>query len=192
MARIAQQHARGSKADSVRAGYVQYGTVEYYRRFGATYRNPHEPIVRRILATVVPHWGIDLFRVLDLAAGSGEVTLALQDAGAEQIEGIDPYTEAAYKARTGRTARRLSFEQIAEAGLGGRYSLIVCSFALHLCEVSRLPRFAYQLSLASKALLVLTPHKRPILQPAWGWTLERESVIERVRTRLYQTTQGTR
>src|SRR3712207_7013812 len=43
---------------------------------------------------------------------------------------------------------------------GRDYSAIVCSFALHLVEPSRLPALAIQLSLVGAALLTLTPHKR--------------------------------
>ena len=62
----------------------------------------------------------------------------------------------------------------------------MCSYALHLLEPSRLPQLVYQLSRVAGALLVLTPHKRPVLRPEWGWTLAGESVIQRVRARGYQ------
>ena len=75
---------------------------------------------------------------------------------------------------------------MAAGGLEGRaYSLIVCSFALHLLALSRLPRLAYQLSRLAPALLVLTPHKRPELRPDWGWQLSGELRVARVRARLY-------
>jgi len=43
-----------------------------------------------------------------------------------------------------------------------------------------------QLSLISPVLIVLTPHKRPHIREEWAWTLEREMVVQRVRTRLYR------
>jgi 2-polyprenyl-3-methyl-5-hydroxy-6-metoxy-1,4-benzoquinol methylase len=126
-------------------------------------------------------------RWIDLACGSGEVTLALQALGCESVDGIDPYTGEAYRARTGTLAEPFTFEQIAEGALEGRrYSLIVCSYALHLLPASRLPIVAYQLHRIAPALIVLTPHKRPQLREAWGWRLEDEIVVERVRARLYQ------
>src|SRR5947209_8650835 len=83
-----------------------------------------------------------------------------------------PAAAAAYAARTGRPAARLTFEDVAAGALAGRtYSLVVCSFALHLCEPSRLPGVAAALAQVSPALLVVTPHKRPVLRPAWGWGL---------------------
>jgi SAM-dependent methyltransferase len=178
---------------SIRREYERYGAEQYYRRFGAQYRNPHEAAVRQALQAAIGTWGLDLSRVLDLACGSGEATLALrddlarQDRGAVVVEGVDPYTGTAYAARTGQVAEVLSFEAIADGALDGRrYSLIVCSYALHLLAPSRLPRLAYQLSRISGALLVLTPHKRPDLRPEWGWQLAGEMLVERVRVRWYQ------
>lgn len=172
---------------AVRAAYERYGVQGYYTRFGATYRNPHEPIIRSAIAAAVARWRIPLERVLDLACGSGEATLALLELGASTIDGVDPYTYAAYAERTGRVAERLTFEQIAAGALAGRhYDTIVCSFALHLVEPSRLPGLALQVSLIAGHLLILTPHKRPAIEPEWGWSLAGELIFERVRARYYQ------
>jgi SAM-dependent methyltransferase len=171
---------------SIRAEYERLGPAEFYRRHGAEYRNPHEPAARRALLAALNAWQPSLTHVLDLACGSGEATLALWQAGAARVDGVDPYTAAAYQARTGQPAETLSFEAVAEGALEGRrYSLIVCSYALHLLEASRLPRLAYQLSRLAPALLVLTPHKRPHVRPEWGWRLAGEQVVERVRARRY-------
>jgi hypothetical protein len=89
----------------------------------------------------------------------------------------------------GEPAENITFEQIAEGSLANRrYSLIACSFAMHLCDKSRLPALAIQLSMISPALLILTPHKRPMLRAEWGWDLEGEFVLRRVRARLYRST----
>ena len=174
-------------ADSIRGAYEKHGARDFYRRFGATYRNPHEPSVRRAIRASVEKWRPDLSRVLDLAAGSGEATLALRELGAEHVDGIDPYTAEAYASRTGSPAQSLSFEDVAAGALAGRsYTLVACSFALHLCEPSRLPAVAYQLSLVGRTLLVLTPHKRPHVRAEWGWHLDGEGVVERVRWRFYR------
>ncbi len=175
------------RPQSIRGEYERGGTTEFYRRHGSRYRNPHEPVVARVLGEAVKTWALDLERVLDLACGSGEVTLALERLGAGTVVGVDPFTGAAYRRRTGRSAERISFEDIAAGALAARrFSLIVCSFALHLLEPSRLPTVAYQLSRVSDSLLVLTPHKRPAIKPAWGWTLAGELVLERVRARLHR------
>jgi SAM-dependent methyltransferase len=176
--------------EAIRNAYARYGVREYYTQHGATYRNPHEPIVRKALSLAVERWQPDLSRVLDLACGSGEATLALRDLGAGSIEGADPYTGAAYRERTSQAAQPWSFEAITTGVLAERrYSLIVCSFGLHLAPRSWLPALAYQLSLAAGALLVVTPHKRPQLNPTWGWTLQGEILVERVRARYYTSMQ---
>jgi SAM-dependent methyltransferase len=173
--------------DAIRSGYEQYGVRGFYERFGATYRNPHEYTVRQILRRVVHTWALDLRNVLDLACGSGEATLALQELGAQAIDGIDPYTAQAYFERTGKYAQPYTFEQIARGALlGRRYSLVVCSFALHLAQESWLPPLAQQLSLIAGTLVVITPHKRPSLRPSWGWVRQDELLIDRVRAHLYR------
>jgi SAM-dependent methyltransferase len=172
---------------SIRSRYEDTGVERFYRGEGSDYRNPHEEAIGSLLSQIVPAWKLDLSNVLDLAAGSGEATLALRRLGAKRIAGIDPYTSEAYRRRTGATAERLTFADVAAGALRARqYSLIVCSFALHLCEPSRLPRVAQELSLIAPTLLIITPHKRPVIRPAWGWTLEAESVVQRVRARLYR------
>ncbi|MBI3244421.1 MAG: class I SAM-dependent methyltransferase [Chloroflexi bacterium] len=175
--------------ESIRAQYQRYGVKEFYERFGGDYSNPHERAIQHALQAAVETWPVDLSRVLDLACGSGEATLALKALGADKIDGVDPYTAEAYFARTGQTAEPFTFEQIAAGALaaaGRSYSLIVCSFALHLLQPSRLPALTYQLSLLADSLLILTPHKRPALKPEWGWTLTGELVVERVRVRYFK------
>ncbi len=175
----------------IRKQYETHGVRGYYEQHGAEYRNPHEQSVARALAVGVHTWQPDLTHVLDLACGSGEATLALRAMGASAITGVDPYTGPAYQARTGQAAEPFSFEAIAAGALAGRaYSLIVCSYALHLLQPSRLPQLAYQLSQLAPALLVLTPHKRPYLRGEWGWAQTGELVVERVRVRYYLSSPG--
>ena len=176
-----------SDSPSIRSEYETRGVNAFYSGSGATYRNPHEPQLRRCITFAVDKWRPDLARVLDLAAGSGEATVALRELGAGHVDAIDPYTADAYLARTGHSAERYTFEDVAAGVLSERrYTLVVCSFALHLCEPSRLPAVAQQLSLVGDAMLILTPHKRPAIKPEWGWTLAGEEVVERVRARMYR------
>lgn len=172
---------------AIRQHYQGLGVKTYYAQFGADYRNPHEPIIAEVLREAVSRWGLDLSNVLDLACGSGEVTLALRQLGARQIDGVDPHTGEAYLARTGQQAKAVSFEQIASGAFDGRrYSLVACSFAMHLIDESWLPALLFQLARISDCLLIVTPHKRPEIKAEWGWALEGEFVIEKVRARLYQ------
>lgn len=172
---------------SIRSEYQSRGVRGFYAEAGSDYRNPHEPQLRHCLRAAVETWQPNLSRVLDLAAGSGEATLALRDLGAAAIDGVDPYAAEAYLRRTGNPAERFTFEDVAAGALSGRrYTLVVCSFALHLCEPSRLPVVAQQLGLVGDGLLILTPHKRPVIKPEWGWGMVGELVVERVRARMYQ------
>ncbi|HWE94324.1 MAG TPA: class I SAM-dependent methyltransferase [Tepidisphaeraceae bacterium] len=174
-------------AGSIREEYERHGADAYYQQYGSTYRNPHEDSIIRCLRLAAERWPLDLSRVLDLAAGSGEVTLALRDLGAKAVDAIDPYTAQAYGQRTGQVAEPFTFADVAAGALDGRrYGLIACSFALHLCEPSRLPGLMYRLSLVADSLLVLTPHKRPHIAREWGWELEGEFVVERVRARFHR------
>jgi len=175
-----------SPPPSIRSRYQTLGSAAYYRDDGDDYRNPHESAIADLLTHIAQPWQLDLSNVLDLAAGSGEVTLALRELGAKRITGIDPFTFRAYEKRTGAVAERHTFADVAGGSLRGReYSLIVCSFALHLCETSRLPAVAQALSSVAPVLLLITPHKKPVLRPTWGWRLNREIVVQRVRARLY-------
>ncbi|MBK9317139.1 MAG: class I SAM-dependent methyltransferase [Acidobacteria bacterium] len=178
----------GCEPDDIRSQYEALGVTRYYSEYGASYRNPHEPVVREIIGLALNHWHPDLSNVLDLACGSGEVTLALRDLATcpdnVRVSGIDPYTAEAYRARTGNTADPISFEQIGGGALAGRrYSLIICSFAMHLIDQSWLPVLLLQLGLISDTMWILTPHKRPEFRPEWGWILNDELIFNRVRVR---------
>jgi 2-polyprenyl-3-methyl-5-hydroxy-6-metoxy-1,4-benzoquinol methylase len=171
----------------IRQEYEQHSVRGFYESFGAAYRNPHEAAIAKLVALSVDLWQLNCDRVLDLACGSGEVTLALHSLGYQNISGIDPFTYAAYQQRTGQAAETFRFEDIADGVLSGRnYSLIICSFALHLIPLSWLPLVIYQLRLISGSLIVITPNKTPHLKPEWGWILLDEIAINRVRARLYQ------
>ena len=172
---------------AIRDDYIEFGPQEFYAEQGSHYRNPHEDAIGSTLALCQREWSLDLTQVLDLACGSGEATLALQKLGAEDVEGADPYTGEAYLQRTGQEALPLTFEQIAAGELGeSSYRLIVCSYALHLLAPSRLPTLLWQLANHAPNLLILSPHKRPVIQNDWGWRLRSELYHQRVRARLFE------
>lgn len=167
----------------IRSQYEKYGVTPYYQTHGATYRNPHEGRVRLALQAAQGAWHLDTTRVLDLACGSGEATLALNP---QASVGVDPYTHAAYAARTGQQARRLTFEAVAGGALAGeRFSLVVCSYALHLLQASRLPLLGVRLAELAPVLVIVTPNKRPVM--AWPWVLDAQLTIERTHVRKYVT-----
>jgi SAM-dependent methyltransferase len=176
-----------AEPDPLTPAYEAMGVEGYYRAHGATYRNPHEDGVRGALTMAVATWSVDLSHVLDLACGSGEATLALRHLGAGRIDGIDPFTRAAYQDRVGEPAEAIRFEEIAAGALAGRsWSTVVCSFALHLVETSRLPGVCRALADVADSLLVVTPHKRPDIRGGWGWQPPVECKFQRTRARLYR------
>ena len=171
---------------AIREEYAEFGPEEFYQSHGSEYRNPHEQAIRSTLTHCHKRWSLDLTNVLDLACGSGEVTLAVRDLGTGHVDGIDPYTAAAYRQRTGQDALQLSFAQIAAGEWDQRqYSLIICSYALHLLEPSRLPVLLQRLAQCAPGLLVLSPHKRPVIKSDCGWRLLDEAYHQRVRARLF-------
>ncbi|CAD7935921.1 unnamed protein product [Amoebophrya sp. A120] len=263
-AKCQRSEQNNGNCSNIRGHYVDSGVDEYYANTD-NYRNPHEERVREVLRQVLDDFarrsghvessrqadGANaFFRVLDLCAGSGEVTAVLLDYESEKlvetvtaeatskaramnearhtfdkaeestthrsflrpfyIQACDPYTHHLYERRIfgscgmeklrkqGQASRvqrclPLSFQDIlqgklalvtssfgsgaessvdnsrAAADLNNNFDLIVCSYALHLCPQDQLPMVALLLSDVAKFLLIVTPHKRPVLKPEWGW-----------------------
>jgi len=175
------------KSTGARDWYGQ-GVDRHYQTHALDYRNPHEPIVHDLLLRASRELQVDWSAVLDLAAGSGEVTRGVA-AFASNVTAIDPFTHAGYARATCRPCRELSFEQIARGALDAeRFSVVVCSFAMHLCPESVLPTLCLALARVAPTLLILTPHKRPAVRPEWGWALSHELMDHRVRLRQYRST----
>jgi len=172
----------------VRAGYVAHGVDGYYARFGADYRNPHEVAITEAIALENARDPLPAGRVLDLACGSGEATVAIEaldDGRARRFVGCDPYTGEAWRARVPHPMLTLTFAEIAAGGLAphGSFDLIVCCFALHLAEASRMPGLTWALSRVGRQLLVLSPHKRPPV--GLGYTQVHGFEHRRVRVRRF-------
>ena len=179
--------------------YGPQGPAGYYREHGGVYANPHEPAVGACIAHMVREWslaarpeGIDLTRVLDLAAGGGEATLALRRESIESVvEAIDPFTHELYLERTGLPCSAVSFEQIARAEAElHTYTCIIASCALHLAPDSWLPGLCIALVRAARDLVVLTPMTRPRIREEWGWRLVEATSLEeggkKLRLRWYR------
>ncbi|KAI9094294.1 hypothetical protein DFS34DRAFT_628876 [Phlyctochytrium arcticum] len=74
-------------SSSMRSNYKNYGVESYYESVGSTYRNLHDSSVRALVKTYLETWamhtraeggGGDVW-VLDVAAGSGEVSVAVRE-----------------------------------------------------------------------------------------------------------------
>lgn len=175
-------------ADGGARDWYRDGVAGHYAAHGEAYRNPHAEIIDEAVAIAIKRWQLNVSAVLDLAAGAGELTLAIRKARPDAaLVGSDPFTFAAYEATTGHACERLSFEDVAAGALGERsFSLVGCSFAMHLCPTSILPTLAIALAQQSPQLLIVTPHKRPVIRSDWGWRMHDEFVEQRVRVRLYE------
>ena len=104
----------------------------------------------------------------------------------DTAKAVDPYSFKFYEKETNKKCEPISFDDIIKGELDNKkYSTIICSFALHLLETSKLPIFLYKLTQISNQLLILSPHKRPEIKEEWGWELQNEITIEKVRTRLF-------
>lgn len=175
--------------DSIRSKYKQFGVKDFYTFHGGDYKNPHEPAIRESIDFIYNNWDLDYTNVLDLACGKGEVTKALDLYGVRDIEAADGYLSAEYTKNTGRKCYAMTFDDIIRGSLRGKnYSLVICSYALHLLEESKLPVFLLQLPEITDNLLILSPHKKPYIKESWGWELEKEIEIERVRSRYFTST----
>ena len=95
-----------------------------------------------------------------------------------------------YSSRTGKPCRQLRFEDIAEGALEDKFDVIVCSYAMHLLDHSLLFALLWQLRANSQLLVIVTPHKRPVITREMGWALEEEVRFKdcRQRYRLYSST----
>lgn len=106
--------------------------------------------------------------------------------GIGRITGIDPFTGPAYLARTGLVALPHDFLAVSHGALDDfEFDAVFCSFALHLADPGLLPLVCLRLAQVSPVLVVLTPHKRPEIKPAWGWRLAEAVLDDRVRLRHY-------
>ncbi len=168
---------------AVRNEYAKLGVENYYLKHSKDYLNPHEKIIKKLLLLAEDKKLIGK-KVLDLACGSGEVTLTIKEYGHE-ITGLDPYTFEYYYKKTANKVLNLSFKDIVLGKLNEKFDTIICSFALHLCHVSMLPNLLWKLSEISDTLIVITPHKRPNCDMISSWVLVEEIILERVRMRVY-------
>lgn len=167
--------------------YETVGVETFYKLHNKDYINPHLDRLNSVIDKVYVNWELGN-KVLDLCAGSGEVTLELLKLNNSlNIEGIDPFTYELYMHNTNKECFNLSFKDIAVNGLSGKnYDTIICSYALHLCDDSMLPIVLWQLSQISNQLIIITPHKRPECDNIMGWKKVDSFKLNRVTAKLYR------
>lgn len=207
------------------SNYDAFGVDGYYERMGSVYKNPHIAQVLKVTHVMLTKWirsqikevvaspdELYSIRILDLACGSGEATVGVQEwfkklEGTHEnetltlklpsktqkllldVKACDPYTQEAYLQRTGLTCESWSFEDIENGVLelnGLMFDVVIVSFALHLLDESRLLSLCTQLALCCTHLLIISPHKKPEMKDAYGFTLVDSITIDRVHGRLFQ------
>jgi SAM-dependent methyltransferase len=177
-------------ASPIRPLYETHGADGYYRAHADAYENPHFPEIEALIRNNFHRLDCS-GPVLDFAGGGGEATRVLQQLGVVQISGCDPYTYNLYEKNTGLPCARHSFKDVIKNGLPGSYTLIISSFALHLCPPKELFPLAWNLLRAAPQLVVVTPHKRPELELLPGVVLAWEDFVltergKKVRMKSYE------
>jgi len=168
----------------VREEYKKFGSSDlFYLEKASDYKNPHQKIIESLLGNYISSKS-KKSRILDLCCGDGLVTNYLKSIGFENIYGIDPYFSEIYQQKTKKVCYKKDFKEIVLSNDLKECDIIICSFALHLCEKSLLPQLLFKLSQIGKELVVITPHKNPVKKNSWS--MEREVMEERVRMRIFQ------
>jgi hypothetical protein len=172
--------------ESIRGEYEQHGVDGYYQYHGNEYKNPHEDRLQHAMDWIIENWSVDFSNTLDMSAGSGEMTKMLTNHGYDNVEGSDPYTCTLYTRETGKYCHDVSFDEIMGNGISKKYSTIICSYALHLADTSKLPQIIWQISQSCKNFIILSPTKKPEIKDDWGMSLVNSGNVNSVKIRHYQ------
>lgn len=154
---------------AIRTEYEDLGVEDFYKKKGSEYVNPHLQYIQESIKTIVDLGIVDLSKVLDLGAGTGEVTNILNDLGYYNVVGADLYMCDEYEKNTGYKCMELSFDDIQQGKLqDNKYTTIICSYALHLADKSILHDLLWEMSRISDYLVILSPTKKPeISEDSW-------------------------
>ena len=68
---------------------------------------------------------------------------------------------------------------------GKTFDCIICSYAMHLVKESLLHDFCNKLSEISRKLIIISPHKFPIMKESYGWKLEEATVQDKIHFRYF-------
>jgi ubiquinone/menaquinone biosynthesis C-methylase UbiE len=123
--------------------YDTIGSYCFYQSFlldtNTTYNNPHSKKFNYIICKILKHITINDYPILDLSAGSGQITKELQQLKtlSNEIIGCDPYLFEQYKKATGNKCHQYTFDDIIcgnAINFPQQLSIVFCSYALHLCN----------------------------------------------------------
>jgi hypothetical protein len=191
---------------SIRSSYEAMGVKIYYKNHGNEYKNPHAHLLKHIVSDLlcdqVDHFKREALTMLDLSCGSGEGTVALLESFKAlgivcsdlTLDVSDPYTLHAFHEQrlmnplpsyvTLRDSYAWSFEELSHSdSMLPSYDIVISSFALHLAQTC-LFSLLYNLSLHSRILIVISPHKKPVISSASGWILVKK-IQKRIHAWMY-------
>lgn len=146
---------------ALRTLYEHLGVEQYYKQYAAQYVNPHLAQIQDLL--LKNKQNLDYSSILDFCAGGGEVSAVVQSLGHQKIAASDPYTQQLFFRNMGFEPQKWSFEDIIRGKIQGQYSTVICSFAMHLCPLKQLYPLIVQLFGTTAVVVIISPHKRPIL-----------------------------
>ena len=132
------------------------GVAKFYET--EDYVNPHLFDIERAIDHLKGIVNLENRKVLDLSCGNGEVTKLLPTSN--DVVGSDPYLYHKYQKETGLFCYNYSFKDIAQGRLSEPFDLIICSYAIHLCEDSMLSTVLYNLGMLCKQFIILSPTKK--------------------------------
>jgi hypothetical protein len=164
------------------------GISEYYSTHSELYSNPHSESIKECVKIILDKINLNKDPILDLSAGSGEVTTTLKNYKINNIIGSDPYTHQLYHKNTGQKVYTWSFDDIINCCITDTYSAIICSYAMHLCDKSKLKLLCMELATKSPYLCIITPHKQPIINKDYNWNLVYHDKYKKTHVRIYQST----
>lgn len=144
--------------------YDTIGSTNFYQLFlldkKLKYNNPHSKKFHHIISQIVKHVQLNDHAILDLSAGSGEITKELQTLTlTNDIIGCDPYLFAQYEQNTNLKCYKYTFDDIMNNNandLPKHFSIVFCSYALHLCDnINKLLKY---FSTKSEYFCILSPN----------------------------------
>lgn len=210
----------------MRAQYNEKGVDSYYTENSNSYRNPHYPdmikVVSELLELMVPLLhrypaiasiqqtndpcfissktleSTKALRILDLAAGSGEVSLLVNSwfLGPKNnlfdklfIFASDCFTKSAFEERTGGwPCMTHSFLDVSNGILNDPVDICICSFALHLADESILYSLTYEIARKCRFFVIISPHKRPHIKESGNLILLKSFILNRIHVRIFEST----
>ena len=174
----------------LRHAYENEGSDDYYRHHALEYKNPHEEQVRELVLRNAER--LDYSQALDLCAGGGEVSKVWQALGYDNFMACDAYTHQLYKRNLKKPCLPYSFDDFLRGKFTfpHQFTCMLSSFALHLCPEEWLFVVTQNLFAYTDNLVIITPHKRPVLEEVGTCTLVWEDFVltergKKVRLKSY-------